>query len=128
MLDYVVTGDVSKITAHLSNLAQRQVPFATALALTRTAKFVEAKIKEDLKVTATDDSLTVRGETRKETDTNEKNVHRQEIRYGAFQRTMALPADVDPAGTRAELENGVLTVTLPKAAQSKAKRIDVAVK
>lgn len=84
--------------------------------------------KEDLKVTATDDSLTVRGETRKETDTNEKNVHRQEIRYGAFQRTMALPADVDPAGTRAELENGVLTVTLPKAAQSKAKRIDVAVK
>jgi len=48
MLDYVVTGDVSKITAHLSNLAQRQVPFATALALTRTAKFVESKIKEEM--------------------------------------------------------------------------------
>lgn len=48
MLDYVVTGDVSKITAHLSNLAQQQVPFATASALTKTAKFVQQKIKEEM--------------------------------------------------------------------------------
>ena len=48
MLDYVVTGDVSKITAHLSDLAQRQVPFATAMALTKTAKFVQQKIREEM--------------------------------------------------------------------------------
>lgn len=48
MLDYRVTGDVSKITQHLTALAQRQVPFATALALTKTAKFVQQKIKEEI--------------------------------------------------------------------------------
>lgn len=84
--------------------------------------------KDDLKVSVTDDSLTVRGETRKESDTKDTNVHRQEIRYGAFQRTMTLPANVDPSKAHAELANGVLVVTLAKAAQSKAKRIDVAVK
>jgi len=84
--------------------------------------------KDDLKVSVTDDTLTVRGETRKESDAKDKNVHRQEIRYGSFQRTITLPANVDSAKTHAELANGVLTVTLPKAAQSKAKRIDVAVK
>ena len=41
MLDYVVTGDVSQITRHLSDLSRRQVPFATASALTKTAKFVQ---------------------------------------------------------------------------------------
>ena len=48
MLDYVVTGDVSKITRHLSDLSRRQVPFATASALTKTAKFVQQKIKEEI--------------------------------------------------------------------------------
>jgi len=48
MLDYVVTGDVSKITRHLSDLSRRQVPFATASALTKTAKFVQQKIREEM--------------------------------------------------------------------------------
>lgn len=48
MLSFDVRGDVSQITRHLSDVAMRQVPFATALALTRTAKFVERKIKEEI--------------------------------------------------------------------------------
>lgn len=84
--------------------------------------------KENLQVSATEDSLTVRGETRKETEKKEKNYHRQEIRYGSFQRTVALPAEVDASKTTAELKNGMLTITLPKATQTKAKRVDVAVK
>jgi len=48
MLAYTVEGDISQITQHLSGLAQEQVPFATILALTRTAKFVQAKIKEEI--------------------------------------------------------------------------------
>lgn len=48
MLDYVVTGDVSQITRHLSDLSRRQVPFATASALTKTAKFVQQKIREEM--------------------------------------------------------------------------------
>ena len=47
-LSFDVRGDTSQITRHLSSLAQRQVPFATALALTRTAKFVQRKIREEI--------------------------------------------------------------------------------
>lgn len=48
MLAYTVQGDISQIEQHLSALARDQVPFATVLALTRTAKFVQAKIREEI--------------------------------------------------------------------------------
>ncbi|HEU4603750.1 MAG TPA: hypothetical protein VFS24_17375, partial [Steroidobacteraceae bacterium] len=48
MLAYSVQGDISQIERHLSGMARDQVPFATVLALTRTAKFAERKIKEEI--------------------------------------------------------------------------------
>ena len=84
--------------------------------------------KDQLHVSVTEDEVTVRGETRKETEEKKKNYYRQEIRYGAFQRTMPLPADVDPAKASAELKDGILKITLPKAAQAKARRVDVSVR
>jgi HSP20 family protein len=84
--------------------------------------------KDQLHVSVTEDEVTVRGETRKETEEKKKSYYRQEIRYGAFQRTMPLPADVDPAKANAELKDGILKITLPKAAQAKARRVDVSVR
>jgi HSP20 family protein len=84
--------------------------------------------KDQLHVSVTEDEVTVRGETRKETEEKKKSYHRQEIRYGAFQRTMPLPADVNPAKASAELKEGILKITLPKAAQAKAHRVDVSVR
>ena len=84
--------------------------------------------KDQLHVSVTEDEVTVRGETRKETEEKKKSYYRQEIRYGAFQRTMPLPADVDPAKASAELKEGILKLTLPKAAQAKARRVDVSVR
>lgn len=84
--------------------------------------------KDQLHVSVTEDEVTVRGETRKETEEKKKSYYRQEIRYGAFQRTMPLPADVDPAKASAELKDGILKITLPKAAQAKARRVDVSVR
>ena len=84
--------------------------------------------KDQLHVSVTEDEVTVRGETRKETEEKKKNYYRQEIRYGAFQRTVALPADVDPAKASAELKQGILRITLPKAAHAKAHRVDVSVR
>jgi HSP20 family protein len=84
--------------------------------------------KDQLHVSVTEDEVTVRGETRKETEEKKKSYYRQEIRYGAFQRTMPLPADVDPAKAIAELKDGMLKITLPKAAQAKARRVDVSVR
>ncbi len=83
--------------------------------------------KKDLHVSVTEDTVTVRGETRKETEEKKKSFYRQEIRYGTFQRTVPLPAEVDPGRAAAKLDNGMLTITLPKAAPTKAKRVEVAV-
>lgn len=83
--------------------------------------------KKDIHVSVTDDAVTVRGETRKESEEKQKSFHRREIRYGAFQRSVPLPAEVDPDKVTASLQNGMLTITLPKAPHQKAKRVDVAV-
>ena len=84
--------------------------------------------KDQLHVSVTEDEVTVHGETRKETEEKKKNYYRQEIRYGAFQRTITVPADVDPAKASAELKQGILRITLPKAEQAKARRVDVSVR
>jgi HSP20 family protein len=83
--------------------------------------------KDQIHLTVTDDQLTVRGETRKEKEEKRKNYYRQEIRYGAFQRSVALPVEVDASKAKAELKSGVLRVTLPKSGQPKAREISVAV-
>ena len=85
--------------------------------------------KDKIHVSVTDDVLTVRGETRKEEKEEDKkrNYYRQEIHYGAFQRALPLPVEVDAAKAKAELKNGVLTLTLPKTKAPKANEIKVAV-
>jgi HSP20 family protein len=83
--------------------------------------------KDQLQLTVADDRLTVRGEMRKESEEKRKNYYRQEIRYGAFQRSVPLPVEVDAAKATAELKNGMLKVTLPKSKQPKAHEIKVAV-
>jgi HSP20 family protein len=83
--------------------------------------------KDQLQLTVAEDRITVRGETRKESEEKRKNYYRQEIRYGAFQRAVPLPVEVDAAKASAELKNGMLKVTLPKSRQPKAQEIKVAV-
>jgi HSP20 family protein len=83
--------------------------------------------KDQLHLTVSDDHLTVRGETRKESEEKRKNYYRQEIHYGAFQRSVPLPVEVDAAKAHAELKNGVLKIALPKSKQPKAQEIKVAV-
>ena len=93
-----------------------------------TVKLVVPGVEKDqLRVTVTDDTLTVRGELKKESEEKKKNFHRQEIRYGSFQRSVTLPVDVEADKARAELKNGMLTVTVPKSTQSKAHQVQVAV-
>jgi HSP20 family protein len=83
--------------------------------------------KDQIQLTVADDRLTVRGEARKESEEKRKNYYRQEIRYGAFQRSVPLPAEVDATKASADMKNGVLKITLPKAKHPKAHEIKVAV-
>ncbi len=81
--------------------------------------------KDQLQITVHDDVVSVRGEMKEEAEEKKKSYYRREIRYGAFQRSVELPCDVDSAKASAKLEHGVLTITLPKATAPKAKTIEI---
>jgi HSP20 family protein len=80
---------------------------------------------EDVDITVTDDTLTLKGEYKAEEEREEGKMHIQERRYGSFQRTVRLPTAVDTDAAEAKFEDGVLKITLPKAEEAKAKRIAV---
>jgi len=83
---------------------------------------------EDIDVSITGDVLTIKGETKAEEKIEKANYIRQERRYGAFSRSITLPSTVVADKAAAEFENGVLTLTLPKAEEVKPKTITVKAK
>jgi HSP20 family protein len=80
---------------------------------------VEAK---DVQVTLDDDLLTIRGETSQERRDESDSYHVVERARGAFQRSIRLPAHVDPEQVEASFQNGVLTISLPKPADQPSRR------
>jgi len=83
---------------------------------------------EDIDVSITGDTLTIKGETQAEEEVKEENYFRRERRYGSFSRSVAIPLPVVAAKAEAEFENGVLTLTLPKAEEVKPKAIKIKAK
>ncbi len=83
---------------------------------------------EDLDITVTGDRLTIKGETKTEEKIEKANYIRQERRYGAFCRSLTLPTSIVAEKAKAEFENGVLTLTLPKAEEVRPKTIKVKAK
>ena len=83
---------------------------------------------DDLDITLTGDQLTIKGETKSEEQFEEGSYIRKERRFGSFQRTLSLPASVASDKAKAEFENGVLTLTLPKSEAAKPKSIKVTLK
>jgi HSP20 family protein len=69
--------------------------------------------------------LTLSGERKFEKKTNEGNYHRVERSYGSFTRSFTLPQTVTAEGAKAEFNNGVLHVTLPKREETKARKIEI---
>ena len=84
--------------------------------------------KDDVKISIDSTALTVRGEKKLEKEAREKNYHSIERSYGSFQRFFTLPSTVKTDMIDAAFKNGILTITLPKAEESKSKQIDVKVK
>ncbi len=83
---------------------------------------------EDIDVSVTGETLTIKGEVKTEEKREEGSYIRKERRFGSFQRTLTLPSSVMADKARAEFENGVLILTLPKAEQAKPKAIKVSIK
>jgi HSP20 family protein len=83
--------------------------------------------EEEIDVTVEDNTLTLSGEKKLDTEITEEQFHRIERSYGAFARTFALPPTVDPAKVNAQYKAGVLTVRLPLREEAKPNKIKVAV-
>lgn len=81
--------------------------------------------RNDLDVSISDGILTISGTLSSGDDTNIRNWHIQECYWGEFSRTLALPVAVKEDGVKAELKDGVLTITFEKVKQEKATKIPV---
>jgi len=83
---------------------------------------------DDVQITVTNDVLTLRGEFKWENNHKDATYHIREQRYGSFERSVALPVDVQTDKAKADFQNGVLTITLPKAESVKPKTINIKAK
>ncbi len=81
--------------------------------------------KEDIKLSLHDGVLTLGGERRNEKAHDEKGLLRNERFFGRFERSINLPMQVDGTRVTASYEDGVLTVTLPKAEAAKPRQIEI---
>jgi HSP20 family protein len=80
---------------------------------------------EDIEISLEGNLLTVRGTKQQEAEQRTERVHRYERMYGVFERAFTLPASVDPKNIKANYDNGVLTITLPKSEKAKPRQIEV---
>jgi HSP20 family protein len=81
--------------------------------------------EKDLDVRVENNVLTIRGERKLEQSVKEENYLRIERSYGSFSRSFSLPNTVDTQAIKAQYADGVLTVTLPKHAESKPKQVKI---
>jgi HSP20 family protein len=91
---------------------------------TLTAELPGVKPK-DVEVNVEDDALTIRGEKKEERKEETKNRRLYERSYGSFERSFTLPRSVDPDQVKADFENGVLTVHLPKREGAMGRKIEI---
>ena len=80
---------------------------------------------DDLEITLSGDTLTIKGEIQKEEERQEERYHLRERRYGRFTRSISLPTSVESDKIEADYSKGVLTLHLPKTEEVKPKRIPV---
>lgn len=101
-LDVAETGDAYRVVVELPGFGPDQVD-----------------------VTVSDGTLTIKGERKFYDDVAEESFHRVERRFGAFQRSISLPSQVQADRIAATFDNGVLTIEVPKAEAVKPRRIQI---
>jgi len=81
--------------------------------------------EKDLDIRIESNTLTIKGERKFEEKVKEDNYLRVERTYGSFSRSFSLPSTVDSGSIKADYKNGVLTVELPKRAESKPRQVKI---
>jgi len=96
---------------------------------TKDAVVVKAPIAgvapDDIDVEVAEDMVTIRGERKEEKLVNEQDYYTRECYWGAFSRSIILPVSTEAEKATADLNEGILTITIPKVVQEKAKKIKV---
>lgn len=82
----------------------------------------------NVSISIENDTLTIKGEAKKEREVEEKNYYRKEVRSGSFFRSVTLPAHVISDKANADFAKGVLRITVPKTKEEKPKTIKINVK
>jgi HSP20 family protein len=99
--------------------------------VSETADFLTLRLEvpgmatEDIKIGVENNKLTVRGEKKHETKTEDETFYRSERSYGAFERAFSLPGHVNNEDVHAKLEDGVLTIRLPRREEAKSREIAI---
>ncbi len=81
--------------------------------------------KKDVKISLTENNLTIQGEIKKEEETKKENYYYRERAYGNYARTISLPAEIDKEKISARFKNGILEITMPKKPEVKPKEITI---
>jgi len=91
--------------------------------------FIRAELpgvdKKDIDISMTDNTVTIKGETRKEEKEEKGDYYRCETSRGSYTRTLSLPADVNTDKANATFKDGVLELTMPKREEAKRRKIKV---
>lgn len=80
---------------------------------------------KNVDITVTNDTITLKGETKHEEEQKDRNYYRRELRYGAFSRTLPLGTEVTAADAKATYKDGVLEVKIPKSERVKPTSVKV---
>jgi len=80
---------------------------------------------EEVQINVTGDILTIKGEVKHEDEKKDKSWHIREHRWSSFERSIMLPSGVISDKAKADFDNGILTITLPKSPDVKPKTITV---
>lgn len=80
---------------------------------------------KDVEINATENVLTIQGQSQRETEIKEENVVRSERRWGSFFRSVELPSPIDPEAAKASFKNGVLTIRAPLSAAAKPRKVSI---
>ena len=83
---------------------------------------------EDVQLNVTGEMLTIKGEIKQKEEVKEKAYHLREQRWGMFERSVILPTEVVADKAKADFENGILTIAIPKAEEAKPKTISIKAK
>lgn len=81
--------------------------------------------REDVKISVENNVLTIRGEKRQSTSSEDENFVRTERSYGGFERSFTLPSHFSHDQVKASLENGILTLRVPRREEARAREIQI---